>query len=143
MFTRFGGRYNENVYHVPLEGTVLNYNICQLEMLNVLVALRVWGHQFKNRKLTIKCDNLPAVNVLTNGKTGDKLLAAIARNIQMQAAKDNIPMNIIHIEGKKNSVADLFSRWQQYPNMSGLHKFINKPVWVMFPKNYLEINFNI
>ena len=77
----FGGRYNEYVYNVPLEGTVLKYNICQLEMLNVVVALKVWGYQFKNKKLTIKCDNLPAVNVSTNGKTGDKLLAAIARNI--------------------------------------------------------------
>ena len=59
----------------------------------------------------------------------------------MQAAKDNITMHIVHIEGK--NVADLLSRWQQCPNISGLHNFIDKPIWVIVPKDYLEINFNI
>ena len=42
-----GGRYNDFVYHLPLTETQTAYNICQLEMLNVLVSLRTWGYIFE------------------------------------------------------------------------------------------------
>ena len=63
-------------------------------------------------KVEIACDNLVVVQVLTSGKTRDLTLAAIARNIQFQAALMNISLKFTHIPGKNNVLAYLLSRWQ-------------------------------
>ena len=112
-------------------------------MLNVLVALRIWANNFKNKKITIKCDNMSAVNVLRNGKTNDTLLAAIARNVQMQAAKYNVFFNVIHIQGKHNTAADLLSHWQQQLDVNKLKVFISSPIWVNVSSDILNIDWDI
>ena len=86
-------------------------NIAHLEILNILVALRVWHQFWANKKVAIACDNEAVVYVLNTGRTGDLTLAAIARNIQLEAAKNNIDLQFNHISGKLNIVADLLSRW--------------------------------
>ena len=45
-----GGRFNKQVYYVSMAQSKAQYNICHLEMLNVLVSLRVWGKEFKDKK---------------------------------------------------------------------------------------------
>ena len=80
-------------------------------MLNILVALRVWGSQWRNKRISIACDNQAVVHVWNSGKTGYFTLAAIARNVQLQLTTHNIEISVIHIPGKINRVADLLSRW--------------------------------
>ena len=81
-------------------------------MFNVLVATRVWAKLWQHKKLTIFCDNEAVVHVLNTGKTRHDLLATISRNIFMICAENDISLNFKHIEGKKNVIADLLSRWQ-------------------------------
>ena len=50
-------------------------------MINILVALKVWAYQWKDKKIHVKCDNMAVVEVLTSGKTKDATLGACARNI--------------------------------------------------------------
>ena len=45
-----GGRFKNQVYYVSMARYKDNYNICHLEMLNVLVSLKIWGKMFKNKK---------------------------------------------------------------------------------------------
>ena len=138
-----GGRFKNQVYYISMAGNMDNYNICHLEMLNVLVSLRIWGKEFKNKKITIKCDNMSAVLVLTNGKTGDAILAAIARNIQMQAAMDNVTLKVIHVQGKQNTAADILSTWGLQPDVEKLNKIIPTPHWITVPSCYVNIDWNI
>ena len=49
------------------------------------------------KTVIIKCDNQAVVSVLNSGKTQDVTLAAIARNIMMEAAKYDIDLQVIHI----------------------------------------------
>ena len=58
-----------------------NDSIIHLEMINILVALKVWPYQCKDKKIQVKCDNMVVVEVLTSGKTKDATLGACARKI--------------------------------------------------------------
>ena len=80
-------------------------------MFNILVATRVWAESWKNKKLTIFCDNEAVLYVLNTGRTKHELLAAISRNIFMNCAQHDISLIFRHIQGKNNSTADLLSRW--------------------------------
>ena len=80
-------------------------------MLNILVAIRVWGNVWKHQCILIKCDNQVVVSVLNSGKTQDLTLAGIARNIMIEISEQDIDLQVIHILGVENKVADLLSRW--------------------------------
>ena len=75
------------------------------------MALRVWHQFWGNTKIAIACDNDAVVYVLNSGRTRDLTLAAIARNIQFEACRSNIELQIQHIAGKANVIADRLSRW--------------------------------
>ena len=66
-----------------------------LEMINILVALKIWAHHWKDKIFRIKCDNMAVEEVITSAKTKDATLGACARNIWMLSPLFNI---FIHIE---------------------------------------------
>ena len=107
LFFRWGSR----VYTLSLPLGYLDMNIADLEILNILVALRVWHQFWANNKVAIACDNEAVVYVLNTGRTRVLTLAAIANNIHFEAAKSNIELQVQHISGKANVIADLLSRW--------------------------------
>ena len=85
----------------------MDLNIVHLEMLNILVALRVCNQCWAKSRVRIACDNEAVVHVLNSGRTRDLTLAAIARNIQLQVATWDLNLQVIHIAGNENHVADL------------------------------------
>ena len=60
--------------------------ITQYEMLNMLSALRVWGHMWQHKKITFKIDNLAVIAACNAGHTRCKHLAAIIQNIWLVTA---------------------------------------------------------
>ena len=100
-------------------------------MLNVMVALKVWGHMWENTMIHIHCDNLAVVQVLNSGGSRDAMLATCARNIWLLTAMFNINLTFSHISGVTNRVADLLYRWTASPDdHTLLHKLVNNPVWM-------------
>ena len=91
--------WDKQLYTIQIPLGYKNFNISHLEMLNILVALRVWGPAWHNQAV---------VTILNSGATKDLTLAATARNIFMQSAKCDINLSVIHILGKNNPIADLF-----------------------------------
>ena len=81
-------------------------------MINILFALKIWAHQWKDKKIWVKCDNMVVVEVLTSGKTKDATLVACASNTWMLSALFNISIHIEHIAGKLNVIADSLSRFK-------------------------------
>ena len=138
-----GGRFNNEVYHVPIKLGYKNYNICHLEMVNILVALKIWGQKFANKKLLIKCDNQACVAVINSGKTKDAVLAAMARNVQMLLAKYNIALTVIHVLGVNNTVADVLSRWSLVPDINTLLCHVQYPIWINLPNDILHVDWCI
>ena len=87
------------------------YNIAQLEMVNVVVCLKVWGQCWVNRCLQIFCDNNAVVDVLGYGRAKDSVLATCSRNVWLLTAHYNITLVVSHVQGQENAVADLLSKW--------------------------------
>ena len=115
-----GGAFRNMVYSLPFPKGFKNYTIVHLEILNIVVALKVWGSVWKDHIIEVKCDNMAVVEVLNTGRARDLMLATSARNIWLLTSMYNIELVVTHIPGVTNLVADLLSRWQ------GNHHDINK-----------------
>jgi hypothetical protein len=52
-----------------------------------------------------------AVQILASGRGADTYINTISRNLWLLTAKGDISLQFHHIEGKKNILADLLSRF--------------------------------
>ena len=100
--TGLGACYNNLVYTLPIPPGFNNYTIVHLEMLNVLVALKLWAHLWADKRVKLYCDNQAVVQVLSTGNTRDTVLGACARNIWLITAMYNISIDFTHIVGTQN-----------------------------------------
>ena len=75
--TGFGGCCGCHVYHLPIVRGFMNWSIVHLEMVNILIAIRLFKPLWSTRKVLIKCDNEAVVSVLKTGKTRDPYLAGL------------------------------------------------------------------
>ena len=48
-----GGHCQNYVYAISIPKDYMGYNIPHLEMLNVVVALKIWGHYWANKCKTL------------------------------------------------------------------------------------------
>ena len=68
-------------------------------MLNVLIALRVWGNLWCNQKVTIFCDNTAVVDVIEGNKTRDSELGLVLGEMLMLHPKMNAQLKVLHVMG--------------------------------------------
>ena len=76
--TGLGAIWNRRVYaaticHIP----EFDLKIVHLEMWNIVLALKMWGHFWAHSSLTIYCDNHTVVQVMNFHRTKDPFLAMI------------------------------------------------------------------
>ena len=102
--TGFGGSFDNMVYHLQIPLKYNNYTIVHLEILNIVVALKIWGKHWQVKIIEIKCDNIAVVDVLRSGKARDTVLATCARNIWLLTSLFNIHLIVNHIPGMQNQV---------------------------------------
>ena len=142
--TGLGGRFGAEIYALPLPVAYQHLDIAYLEMINILVAIRLWGHNWANKKVLIKCDNQAVVSILKSGRTRDSTLATITRNILLEASWIHITITVIHVLGKNNTVADTLSRWQNSAkDRQILHSNIINPIWVQANASLLILDLSI
>ena len=126
-----GAIFDGQVYTLPLLGTYQQLNIAFLEMLNILVALKVWHGEWAGLKFQAKCDNQAVISVLNSGRSRDPVMAEYARNIFMWVSTFNIDKKVVHVPGKLNEVADLLSQWFITKiNVEKLQQLVNPVVWI-------------
>ena len=139
-----GACFGNEVYALPLPVNFMNLHITQLEMLNVVVALKVWANIWANKRIKISCDNLAVVEILKSGKTRDPFLATCARNIWLITAMFNIDIILIHVPGVNNQVADLLSRWTITSNpQSKLMQILPQFQWIDTHIDLTKLNYFI
>ena len=69
--------------------------------------------------------------MLSSGRAHDKILATWARNVWLLTATYNFLLVVSHIQGIRNNVADLLSRWGNAPeDVEKINKLVNSPIWV-------------
>ena len=136
--TGLGAIWRDRFYAAPVpEIPDFDTSIVHLEMLNIVVAPRVWGHFWQHSLITIFCDNQAVVSVVDTSKTRDPFLGLCIRNIWLLTARWDIQLLVKHIPGNKNYIADTLSR--VYSNRP-----INWSLWQDIQHNCIrdEINYS-
>lgn len=108
-----GAHSNETYYSEAYSDSFLknNYNICQLEAINLVKALQVLSPiDPSNFTIIINTDNMASQLVLSSGAGKDKILCACSREIWRLAAIMNCDIEIKHKPGKDLILADALSR---------------------------------
>ena len=100
----------------PISGFQLK--IVHLEMFNILLALRIWGDFWRHSSVSLFCDNLAVVQLVENSKTKDPFLAACIHNIWLINATLDINLEISHVRGVDNDIADLLSRLYSHKSVN-------------------------
>ena len=122
--TGLGATWNDHAYavsrHLP---ATWHLNITQLEMLNVLIVLRVFGDAWRHKSVCIHIDNKAAMFSLNKACIKDKFMQAVSRSVWLTAAIYDITVKFVHIAGQENQKADLLSRvFQSVANVKELEK---------------------
>ena len=138
------GAFCENQVHsTDIKGLLPSgLSIVHYEMLNIVVTLRLWCQWLRRKKVKIHCDNMAAVMVCKTGKTRDNFLGTCYRNLWLICALFDIDLEVVHIEGKKNVIADVLSRinLKKQVNRSVVEWLYNECVWWRVPIEMLKLN---
>ena len=142
--TGLGGAYVSMVYALPIPKGYLIYNIAHLEILNIIVALKVWSIHWANQRIRIHCDNMAVVEVLSSGGARDPTLALIVKNIWFICAIFHIHIVVVHKPGKSNILAELLSRWQfTADNCKNLAHILPEYNWISTHLDLTLLNYKI
>ena len=142
----FGGVFGSQVYMLDLNEIYVPgcMHITHLEMWNVLVAVRLWGSQWRDKYVCIKCDNEAVVSIINTGSSRDIILSALIRNIVLQMSMHNFQLKVVHIPGVKNKTADLLSRWNSTVSpQEKLQRLVEQPLWCKIEKSFLVIDLDM
>ena len=119
----------------------MSRSIVHLEMVNVLLAVRLFQTKWAGRKVLIKCGNKAVVTVLRSGRARDPFLGACVRNIWYVSALSDMDIHYVHIRGLDNRMADLLSRWTgSHKDVSELYANVLDPSWIPVDLKMLDID---
>ena len=136
-----GAIFQNFVYQARFLAKMAAWDIATLEMMNILMALRQRKQDWEAKSIEIFCDNLAVVTVLQTGRTRDKILGMISRNIFMLAAKFDIYLKVSHVPGKKNIITDLLSRWENLDiQKQTLQKLVPSGQWVHLQDHNFDLD---
>ena len=142
--TGLGARLGNFAYFLAIPRGYKNMTIVHLEMINIVLALKVFGPMWRDKRIVIRCDNDAVVKVLSHGRARDPFLAACAQNVWFLTADTDINVPFVHVLGKHNQVTDLLSRWTGSLNdQQKLLNFVQHPVWMHIGVQMLDIDYHI
>ena len=110
--TGVGAIYKSEFYSMRLPEFILqeNHHITRLEMLNIVVATKLWRNQWRHSTVRIYCDNEACVSVINTGRARDPFLLRCARDIWLVSATYDFIIISTHVSSSENVFADLLSR---------------------------------
>ena len=97
-----------------------NHPIAHLELLNVVVATKVWAKKWTGQRVRVDCDNTNACLAIQSGRTRDPYMQRCAREIFMVCTVHDIELRAVHKPGAELHRADALSRAHTDP------KFVRK-----------------
>ena len=117
-----GAVAGDQFYAAPFPERVVKagHTIAHLELLNIVVALKMWTQRWSGWTVQIYCDNLNSVCVLQSGKSRDVYMRACAREVFLLTAANDIDVQICHRPGLSMVWADALSREHTHPKFAKL-----------------------
>ena len=84
--------------------------IAHLELLNVVVAVKVWGDKWRGHRVAIITDNMNTCLAVQSGRSRDPFMHQCVRELFVLKVRFDIEMHIRHQPGKELVRADALSR---------------------------------
>jgi len=81
-----------------------------LEMRALALAAATWGHLWRCKKITFRCDCMPVVQAFEQARSRSTVQMHQIRSLHQMAAKHGFDFRVAHIAGVTNTVADVLSR---------------------------------
>ena len=108
-----GGYFAGKYFHCLFPDRVIDKkpNICVLELLSIIIALRLWQTELKGKCIVVNCDNEAVCYALNTGKSRCTLLQQGIREVCYLTAVAQCQIRGVHIAGTQNRLADCLSRW--------------------------------
>ena len=118
-----------------------NKTIVHFEMVNIMIALKLWSKDWKHKHIHFAVDNAAVVTVCNTGFTRDKWLATYIRNIWLITSIHDITISVSHITGHRNVIADLLSKWDTTAStILKLEQLVENPQWQQLPEHIFDVN---
>ena len=110
--TGCGSICGKTYYHTEFPDSILHqqHHISRLELLNIMIACRLFCHQWSKHTVRVGCDNTSAVAILQTGRSKDLFMMACAREIWLLAAMHDFQVIPVHIPGAHMEIPDALSR---------------------------------
>ena len=107
------GAYNGSEFYATRFPTAVieeNHCIAHLELLNVVVALKVWRSTWRGRRVRVACDNTNACLAINSGRSRDPYIQSCVRELFRYCAAGDIELRAEHTPGRLLTRADALSR---------------------------------
>ena len=88
----------------------LGVNIAVKEMVPIMVATAIWGHEWEGHTVLARSDNMAVVQALAKGSARHPLLMHLIRCLHFFTARHDISIKATHVAGSNNVAADALSR---------------------------------
>lgn len=85
-------------------------SIAAKELVPIVLAVAVWGPQWRHKRVQVLCDNMAVVQVMNAQNCKDPTLLHLLRCLHFFTAVLDITIWAKHIPGVKNTIADAVSR---------------------------------
>lgn len=97
-------------FQLQWAGPISNYHITIKELVPIVLAAAVWGHQWKGKTIRARCDNAAVVSIINSGSSRVLEAMHVMRCLAFIAAKYEFSIFATHIRGVDNTLADALSR---------------------------------
>ena len=110
--TGCGACTGSQYYARPFPTRILHqqHSIARLELLNIVVALKVWKQQWSGRRVRVWSDNTNACCAVQTGRSRDCYIQDCVREIFLFTAVYDVELHVLHRPGVELTRADALSR---------------------------------
>ena len=138
-----GGHWGQNWFYVNWKldwpaTTPLHIN--EKEILSVVLAAHLWGHQWANKRVLVFSDNMTVLAGINRGTSRNKTVMLAIRYLFWQAARLNFHLRVLHIPGRNNKRADAISRLHEPGFFRSVENPLVNPGLCMPPCQFITYN---
>ncbi|XP_075336600.1 uncharacterized protein LOC142397143 [Odontesthes bonariensis] len=80
------------------------------EIIPIAAACCLWGHLWRRKRISARCNNLAMVEAINKGRSSVKSIMPYIRRITWQSVTENFILSARHVPGHSNLIADALSR---------------------------------
>ena len=108
-----GDHFGPHIYHTVYPDFILQrgLNISELEMMNAVIAIKLWAPMLCNHVIRLQCNNSAAVSVLQTVRGRASFLLSYACEVRAYTAQYKFEIRMEHIAGANNTLADQLSHY--------------------------------